>query len=73
MSKLTLKQAKNRQQQGYDRDPPRCFTCVYFQQRFQRRPAMPHAAIERCTFGDFPTTHKAVCDEWHSREGEVVA
>lgn len=70
---ISPKQEIKRLQQGYDGDPPRCFTCVYFQRKFQHRPAMPNPTVERCTFGDFPVTHKAVCDEWHSREGEVIA
>jgi len=59
--------------QGYDPDPPRCFTCVYFQRRFNRRPSMPHKTVERCTFGDFTVTHRGVCDEWHGRDGSRIA
>ena len=83
----------SKREMGYDSDPPRCFTCVYF----RREPATPHEIISRkfrrgvkqvkwtkrshpitnpivdkCTFGHFETTAKAVCDEWHSRNGEVI-
>jgi hypothetical protein len=28
--------------------------------------------VDRCSFGDFLTKPHAVCDEWHSHQGEVL-
>lgn len=36
--------------------------------------AHPHRnpLVDRCTFGNFIVKPSAVCDEWHSREGERI-
>lgn len=67
-----MREKLNQRLQDYDPDPPRCFSCVYFQRKFQRRPAMPHKPIDRCTFGNFPTNYNAVCNEWHGRDGARI-
>lgn len=81
-------------EQGYDPDPPRCFTCVYFRHEkpkfYAERTVRQRSGklktitvrnskkerasnyVTRCTFGNFDTTGRGVCDQWHSRSGETI-
>lgn len=65
-----------KRQQGYDPDPPRCCTCVYFtrgtnsERTILKKKGIDPSAAERCVFGDFRTTPSALCDEWRNRAGD---
>lgn len=81
-----------KRQQGYDNDPPRCVSCVYFRReaytryaerekvsrsgkvrvvKFQKKVhPLKNPLVDRCSFGNFLTKPHAICDEWHSRQGE---
>ncbi len=70
--------AIRRSQQDYDPDPPRCGTCLYFtlgtwsRRKEEARKGRGIEHLQRCTFGDFHTTPRAVCDEWRNKEGERI-
>lgn len=57
-------------QQGYDPHPPICHECVYFKRTFEKKRGHANKAIDRCTFGNFPVSWRAVCDEWRTKHGE---
>lgn len=40
--------------------------------RKPKRQTRVNPMVEKCTFGNFVTKGYAVCDEWHSREGERI-
>lgn len=37
-----------------------------------RKDALLNPIVDRCSFGNFLTKPHSVCDEWHSRTGEVI-
>lgn len=71
--------AQRRAQQDYDPDPPRCGTCLYFtlgpwsKRAIEAKKGRGIEHLQRCTFGDFHTQAKAVCDEWRDKSGERLA
>lgn len=56
-------------EQGFDPDPPRCGTCVYYtqgsasQRRLKAKRGRGISHLQRCIFRSFLTTYLAVCDE----------
>lgn len=72
------RRARAMHEQGFDPDPPRCGTCVYYTRgsaalrRLEAKRGRGISHLQRCTFGNFLTTYLAVCDEWHSRHGEKI-
>lgn len=62
--------------QGYDPDAPRCGTCIYFtlgshkRRREEARKGRGIDHLQRCTFGNFRTSTKGLCDEWRTKDGE---
>jgi hypothetical protein len=64
-------------EQDFDPDPPRCGTCLYFcrggkQARLEARNGRGVDHLKRCTFGNFRTTERGVCDSWHNSQGETI-
>lgn len=37
-----------------------------------RKDPILNPIVDRCSFGNFLTKPHAICDEWHSRAGEVI-
>ncbi|HFT7528756.1 hypothetical protein I5U31_03630 [Stenotrophomonas maltophilia] len=37
-----------------------------------RKDPILNPIVDRCSFGNFLTKPHAICDEWHSRTGEVI-
>ncbi|HGM6773283.1 TPA: hypothetical protein ACKQAW_003892 [Stenotrophomonas maltophilia] len=37
-----------------------------------RKDPILNPIVDRCSFGNFLTKPYAICDEWHSRTGEVI-
>lgn len=76
MTTTAEREEARKRQQGYDPDPPRCGTCVYYtlgshrERSLERKRGRSADHLQRCTFGDFRTTYKGVCDEWRNRDGE---
>lgn len=70
---------RKKAQQDYDPDPPRCGTCLFFtlgtwsQRANEAKKGRGIEHLQRCTFGDFRTTTRAVCDEWRNKAGERIA
>lgn len=77
MGPAELERVVRRQtEQDYDPDPPRCGTCLYFtlgswsQRAIEAKKGRGIEHLQRCTFGNFHTTVRGVCDEWRTRAGE---
>lgn len=70
---------RKRAEQGYDPEPPRCGTCLFFtlgtwsQRAIEAKKGRGIEHLQRCTFGNFHTTTRAVCDEWRNKDGERIA
>lgn len=76
MTTTTEREEARKRGQGYDKDTPRCGTCLYFtmgtcqERALARRRGYGFEALQRCTFGDFQTSPVGLCDEWRNRAGD---
>jgi hypothetical protein len=68
-AQIKMKVVTAKDEQGYDPDPPRCFTCVYCRRNRNKCPCMPHSDVLMCTFGNFKINPAGLCDKWHGRDG----
>lgn len=42
--------------------------------RFRKKAnPLTNPLVDRCTFGNFTVKRYGVCDEWHGRDGDVIA
>lgn len=57
-----------RRSQGFDRNPPRCATCIHT----LKDKRQPPKRFGLCRVGWFPVKPHSVCDRWTNARGETV-
>lgn len=68
--------ARNRakEEMGFDKDPPRCATCRWFNAHHDGHPTAPvENQAPHCRFGHFAVAPHSVCDRWAGPDGETLA
>lgn len=64
---------KAKYEMGYDREPPRCETCRWFNSAKDGHPTSPiRWQLAHCRYGHFSVTPLSVCDKWQSFDGTIL-
>lgn len=65
--------SRRRKQVGYDADPPRCETCLHYKAPGSYlRDSLPRPTPAICKRESFTVLPIACCDNWISRDGDLL-